>query len=250
MKIITPKLPSDCRIITVSDIHGNLRHFQMLLEKCGYSPNDDYLFILGDIVEKGRDSLAALRFVQRLCQNEKTVLILGNNDTMCHRMAFHDTKEYFLERIKQRPHNTYLEMAESLGIDSFETDFEQKRQRVNKHFEKELDFIKNLPLAIETEDFIFIHAGIENRPDWRNTSEKFALTEPWFLEKEHQADKTVICGHYPTYNYKAANNTNLPLIDEEKRIIGIDGGASTKWAGQLNALIINYTEGKYVFETV
>ena len=250
MKILKPSIPDNCRIITVSDIHANLKHFKMLLEKCGYNKNTDFLFILGDILEKGKENLATLRYVRELCQNERVILIKGNNDTMCDRMAFHDSREYFFERIKQRPHNTYLEMAESLGIDSLEENFEAKRERVNSRFKDELDFMKNLPLAIETKDFIFIHAGIENRPDWQNTSEKFALTRPWFFEKEHQAEKTVICGHYPTYNYKADNDTDLPIFDKERRIICIDGGASTKWAGQLNALIINYRDGKYSFETV
>lgn len=250
MKIIKPHIPDNARILCVSDIHANLKYFKMLLEKCAYNKNADYLFILGDILEKGAKNLATLRYVRELCQNERVILIKGNNDTMCDRMAFHDSKEYFHERIKHRPRNTYLEMAKSLGIDSFEEDFEEKRKKVNSHFEKELDFMKNLPLAIETKDFIFIHAGIENRPDWQNTEEKFALTEPWFFEKEHQAAKTVICGHYPTYNYKAANNTDLPITDKKKRIICIDGGASTKWAGQLNALIINYKNGEYSFETV
>ncbi len=249
MKIITLNLPPTCRIIAVSDIHANLKHFKMLLDKCNYNKETDYLFILGDILEKGKENLATLHYVQELCQNEKVICIKGNNDTMCDRMAFHDSKEHFFERIRQRPHNAYLEMAKAIGIDNFETDFDLKRQKVNKHFESELDFIKNLPLAIETKDFIFIHAGIENRPDWQNTSEKFALTEPWFFEKQHQSEKTVICGHFPTYSFKAANNTNLPIIDKEKRIIDIDGGASTKWAAQLNALVINYNEGKYTLNT-
>lgn len=250
MNILKPNIPDNARIIAVSDIHANLKHFKMLLEKCRYNEAADYLFILGDILEKGEDNLAALRYVQQLCKNEKTICIKGNNDTMCDRMAFHDGRERFFERIKQRPVNTYLEMAKSIGTESFETDFDKKRQRVNRHFENELNFIKNLPLAIETPDFIFVHAGIENRPDWRNTDEMFALTVPWFMERQHRSEKTVICGHFPVYSYKAAENSNLPIIDNEKRIIGIDGGASTKWAGQLNALIINYSGGKYAFETV
>lgn len=250
LKIIRPDLPHHCRIICVSDIHGNLKWFKKLLDKCGYNAGADYLFILGDIVEKGRDNLAALRFVKELCQNERVVCIKGNNDTMCVRMAFCDTKEKFFDRLKSRPHNTYLEMAEGVGIDSFDSDFEEKRQRVNKEFAQELDFIDNLPLAIETKDFIFIHAGIENRPDWESTSEKFALTTPWYMDMRHQSEKTVICGHYPVYNYRAANFASLPVADKEKRIIDIDGGASTKFAQQLNALIIAYNEGEYTLDTV
>lgn len=250
LDIIRPGLPTDCRIICVSDIHGCVREFKRLLEKCGYNAGADYLFILGDIVEKGRENLAALRFVKELCQNERVVCIKGNNDTMCVRMAFHDSKEKFFERIEKRPVNTYLEMAKEAGIDSFEGNFQRKREKVNKRFSEELNFMNNLPLAIETKDFIFIHAGIENRPDWENTSELFALTQPWFLRCEHCSPKTVICGHYPTYSFKEADSTCFPVMDKKKRIIDIDGGASTKWAAQLNAFIISYKGGKYETETV
>ena len=250
MEIIRPELPQNCRAICISDIHANLKHFKLLLEKSQYNKDKDYLFILGDIVEKGKDNLDTVRFVMELCRSEKAVCIKGNNDTMCDRMAFYDSKERFLERIKSRPHNTFTEMGKNIGIDDFGEAFEEKRKKVIDAFKDELEFMRRLPLAIETNDFIFIHAGIENRPDWENTSERFALTQPWYLRLEHHSPKTVVCGHYPTYNYKRANNTCLPIFDNEKRMICIDGGASTKCAAQLNALIINYRSGSYTCETV
>lgn len=250
MEIIRPELPQDCRVICISDIHANCEGFKRLLEKCQYNKDKDFLFILGDIAEKGRDNLDTIHFVMELCRNTKTICIKGNNDTMCDRMAFYDSKERFLERIKSRPHNTFTEMGKSIGIEDFGGDFEKKRQRVIDAFKAELEFMRTLPLAIETKDFIFIHAGIENRPDWENTSERFALTQPWYLRLEHCSPKTVVCGHYPTYNYRRAKNTCLPIIDSEKRMICIDGGASTKCASQLNALIINYRSGGYNRETV
>ena len=220
------------------------------MEKCNYNKDKDYLFILGDIIEKGKDNLQTLRYVMELCQNEKVICTKGNNDTMCVRMAFDDSKDKFLERISSRPHNTFLEMAESIGIENFEEGFREKQKKVSDSFKNELDFLKDLPIAIETKNHIFVHAGIEQRSDWRNTSERFAITRPWFLRSEHRSSKTVVCGHYPTYNYKRSNNTCLPIIDKEKRMICIDGGASTKCAGQLNALIINIDGGKYIYETV
>lgn len=250
MEIIRPKLPQDCRVICVSDIHANCEKFKKLLEKCQYNQDKDFLFILGDIVEKGRDNLGTVHFVMELCRGPKAVCIKGNNDTMCDRMAFYDSKERFLERIKTRPHNTFTEMGKNIGIEDFNENFEEKRKRVIDAFKDELEFMRALPLAIETNEHIFIHAGIENRPDWENTSEKFALTQPWYLRLEHSSPKTVVCGHYPTYNYRRANNTCLPIFDSERRMICIDGGASTKCAAQLNALIVNYRGEGFDYETV
>ncbi|WHT49338.1 SH3 domain-containing protein [Sporosarcina thermotolerans] len=105
-----------------------------------------------------------------------------------------------------------------------------------------------MPIAYETEDFIIIHAGIEDIPDWKGTSHEFALYTQSFYEKEHQADKTVIVGHWPVVNYRATTaSSNSPIINLEKKIIALDGGNQIKRDGQLNALIINGDDIAYTY---
>ena len=250
MKIIRPDLPEKCRIICISDIHAYIDDFKSLLTRCNYSSESDYLFILGDIVEKGTDNISSLNYVQKLCRNPKTVFIQGNNDTMpCH-MAFKDDKSRFLDRLSSRPTNTFTQMAESIGITDFNNNFEEKRQAVIEAYRSQLDFLQNAPIAIETKYFIFVHSAIENRPDWENSDPQVVQALPWFLRHEHQQPKTVVCGHYPTYNFKRGNSSNLPIFDTEKRIIDIDGGMGTKSAMQLNALIITIEGDSCGFETV
>ena len=250
MNIVRPALPESCRIICVSDIHAYLDDFKSLLKKCSYDPNADYLFILGDIIEKGPDNVSTLNYVQNLCRNPKAIFIQGNNDTMpCH-MAYKDDRSRFLDRLKHRPTNTFVQMAEASGITDFTENFEEKRQKVIETYKTQLDFLQSAPLAIETKDFIFVHAAIENRPDWENSAPHVIQVLHWFLRHEHCQPKTVICGHYPTYNFRRGSSTNLPIFDDNKRIIDIDGGMGTKSAMQLNALIININNGGYDFETV
>ena len=250
MYIVRPNLPAKCRIICVSDIHAYLDDFKALLKKCSYDPDADYLFILGDIIEKGTDNITTLNYVQNLCRTPKTIFIQGNNDTMpCH-MAFKDDQARFLDRLKSRPTNTFIQMAETLGITDFTDNFEEKRQKVIEAYKTQLNFLQNAPMAIETKDFIFVHAAIENRPDWENSDTRIIQALHWFLRHDHCQSKTVICGHYPTYNFKRGNCSNLPIFDEDKRIIDIDGGMGTKSAMQLNALIINIEGDNCEFETV
>lgn len=52
MNIVKVTLPEKCRIICVSDIHAHYDEFARLLRKCGYDKESDYLFILGDILER------------------------------------------------------------------------------------------------------------------------------------------------------------------------------------------------------
>lgn len=108
MNIVKVSLPEKCRIICVSDIHAHYDEFARLLRRCGYDKESDYLFILGDILEKGRQNIETLHFIQELSGDEKCVCIKGNNDTMVSRMAFDDEKEKFLERLTYRPVNAYM----------------------------------------------------------------------------------------------------------------------------------------------
>lgn len=127
MKKIDVDLPERARIVCISDIHGCIDEFCRLLEKCGYYAGKDYLFILGDILEKGEHNLAVLQKVIELSKYPNVYVIKGNNDTDCPNMAFNDSEEVFLERLKRRPYNAFVEMGQTLGITDFTDDFEEKR---------------------------------------------------------------------------------------------------------------------------
>ena len=50
---------------------AHLNTFKKLLCRTGYDLNNDHLFLLGDLMEKGPDNLATLRFIMELAQHEK-----------------------------------------------------------------------------------------------------------------------------------------------------------------------------------
>ena len=55
-------LPARGRLLAVSDVHGNLPWLRGLLERARFS-SEDALVLVGDLVEKGPESLATLRYV-------------------------------------------------------------------------------------------------------------------------------------------------------------------------------------------
>ena len=69
---------SDHRAIFISDIHGEKDLLEALLEKVHYIPGQDTLFLLGDLIEKGRASLETLRWVMTLARNERVIVLKGN----------------------------------------------------------------------------------------------------------------------------------------------------------------------------
>ena len=60
--VIRPRFEPGRRIIAVSDVHGNLDFFRGLMDQVGLTPSD-ILVLVGDLLEKGPDSLALLRYV-------------------------------------------------------------------------------------------------------------------------------------------------------------------------------------------
>ena len=59
-------LPADRRVLVVSDIHGNRRALNRVLEKAGFCEKD-ILILEGDYIERCGENLAALRRVVELC---------------------------------------------------------------------------------------------------------------------------------------------------------------------------------------
>lgn len=62
----------------VGDIQGCFSEFIALLEQVNFNPKVDYLYLAGDLVARGSDSLATLRFIKSLDHSAKVVL--GNHD--------------------------------------------------------------------------------------------------------------------------------------------------------------------------
>ena len=62
----------------VGDIQGCLIPLKRLLEQVDFTPASDRLWITGDLINRGPDSLAALRFVRQL--GSSATVVLGNHD--------------------------------------------------------------------------------------------------------------------------------------------------------------------------
>ena len=63
-------------IYCISDVHGEYDLFERLLSKIGFS-NDDVMYICGDVIDKGKQSL---KVAKRVASMPNVHTILGNHE--------------------------------------------------------------------------------------------------------------------------------------------------------------------------
>lgn len=62
----------------IGDIQGCYQHFKQLIELIGFNPTRDLLWLAGDLVNRGPDSLALLRLLMSF--EDALITVLGNHD--------------------------------------------------------------------------------------------------------------------------------------------------------------------------
>ncbi|QCI18704.1 symmetrical bis(5'-nucleosyl)-tetraphosphatase [Buchnera aphidicola] len=65
-------------IYFISDIHGCYKELKLLLKKSHFNINNDYLWIAGDLVSRGRNSLEVMRYLYSI--KDRIKVVLGNHD--------------------------------------------------------------------------------------------------------------------------------------------------------------------------
>lgn len=225
-------------IYVISDIHGGLELIQELLEQV---EEDAYLFLLGDYFEKGKSSLKTLNFIMDLSRRANTYMLLGNNDDA----LLSALEEKNIKQFKNRLDNPTSIIYDMKNAGRLKGGAIEIQKQMKEKFPKEITFIKKLPLYYETDDFVFVHAGIDGE-DFTNREALLKFND--FYNHGHSLEKIVICGHYPTATYHLDRFDNSIIIDLEKRIISIDGGYGATNFGQLNVLKITH-DGEYKYES-
>lgn len=230
------------RAIVISDIHGNLQLLKRLLKKCQYQQGKDYLLLLGDMVEKGPNSLATLRMIMELAQHEYVEVLMGNCDAIALELLSKDDQFgvcHYLTHAPWRKHTLINEMAAQLGVCiSLQNDYERIFQSIVDAFPKEFAFLQSLSHVLESEDYLFAHAGLELE-QYPYASDAYTIMKnDRFASKAYSFDKMLICGHTPVISYGEIPPSANPWYHEANHIYSIDGGCGVNEDGQLNALVI------------
>jgi protein phosphatase len=237
-KVKRVDLPVDKRVIAISDIHGNLKLFQRLLDKVNYS-SEDVLVLVGDLIEKGNMSLETLRYIMELSKKNTVHIVSGNCDSIWEDIKYQIDDAGLLRYMILRKNTILNEMCAELSITvNRDSNIGFIRNEILKNFKNELDWLEELPHIIETKSFIFAHGGLSSESLDEQEARKVMKNDA-FMEQGLTFSKYVVVGHWPIANYCKDKGCYNPLINRDQRIISIDGGNAIKSEGQLNAFIID-----------
>jgi hypothetical protein len=132
------------RRIIIGDVHGCIDELEELIYTLNINTNDS-IFFIGDLIDRGPDSVAVVKKCYALSIDYEVKLILGNHE------------EKFLRYLDHIENKTGLENKMS-GID----EFPKLLSELNR---VEIDFIKNAyySFAFEQEKITLLHGGISNQ---------------------------------------------------------------------------------------
>ncbi len=173
------------RKIAISDIHGCSATFNALLHRLELTASDQ-LFLLGDYIDRGPDSKQVLDTIFNLQESGFQVQCLKGNH-----------EELLLWAIDGHHH----------GLENFlRNGGEETLASFDAHHpgdipSRYLDFIKNLPSWIESDEYIFVHAGLHFVPglDPLSEPEKMLWVRNWYNSIDYAwlGDRYLVHGHTP-----------------------------------------------------
>lgn len=190
-------------IFVTSDLHGYpLNRFLALLDKAGFS-DTDYLFVLGDVIDRGKDGVALLRW---MAQQPNVAFILGNHEAFllsCD-FVFQQVTDQSLSELDQTKMNL-LQSWMSNGADPTLTALRHLLKGQPDLLEGILDYLRDAPLfdevSVNGRRFVLVHSGLGNfqpdKPLSAYTPDELLWTRPK-LDTKYYNDATVIFGHTPT----------------------------------------------------
>ena len=190
------------RIYAIGDIHGCIDKLKELTEKIDIDFEHDLLIFIGDYIDRGPSSYEVVEYLINLKKEHPNIIFLrGNHEDMLMQFLSGADRYTYLINGGQKTLESYLEIVTSSDIDPIPHD----------HF----NFFNSLLNYYETDDYIFVHAGLmPGIPLESQKMDDLLWIRDKFIFSDYDFDKKVIFGHTPFLS---------PMVQPNK--IGIDTGA-------------------------
>lgn len=207
------------RTFVFGDIHGCYEQLKSLIKFIVSDKNidlkEDKFIFLGDYVDRGPDSYKVIQYIKGLQEkygDNQVITLMGNHEKM------------MCNSIETGFHHLWYKNGGNMTVKSFEEN--------NSTLESEYDWVKNLPLFYEDENFIYVHAGVRGN---KKIIDQFEDDLLWirndFIFNREKYYKQIIFGHTPSILFYEVK----PFMTLGGNI-GIDTGVV--FGGRLTCLII------------
>lgn len=230
-------IPAGARVYAVGDVHGRADLLSALIDAieaddAAQAPAQTTCIMLGDLVDRGPDSVGVVALV-RGWQQRRSVRVLGGNHEEMFLKSF-DSTDVLRHFLRHGGRETLL----SYGVDrdayarATPEEVQQLMQAAVPQAER--DYIAGFETMIAIGDYLFVHAGIAPGvpiAEQREMDLKW-IREP-FLSHGEPHEKVVVHGHSITDEPEDAGNR-----------IGIDTGAYA--SGRLTALVLEGSTRRFI----
>lgn len=217
------------RTIIVGDVHGCIDELNELIEKISYNKEKDRLILLGDLIDRGPDSVAVVQRAREL----DLECVLGNHE------------------------HKFLKWFRSVGSN---TDVYHMRPHYNLFSDADINYIAQMQPYIKIDNTVIVHAGLRAGISLANQSKddlyylRYVDADSKFisLKKIGKIGKQASGAHFWTEFWKGPESVvyghNVhsyedPLIEEVSPGVmcyGLDTGCC--FGGRLTALILETKE--------
>ena len=218
----------------MSDLHGDLARYEQMLKKIHFGDND-ILYVLGDTVDHGEDSVALLT---EMSMSPNVYPIAGEHDLTALRML-----NGFVSMLRDgaTPDPAYVSEMTAWAKEGGNVTLEGFRELDEDMREGVLDYLSEFSLYEEVEaggkSFVLVHAGIDGFASDKELDEyePAAFFTPAPSGARFFEDRVLIVGHQPTKSGR---------IERDGGVIRLNCGAAQ--GGALACLCLETDEEFYV----
>lgn len=206
------------RTLFIGDLHGCATEFQALLDSMAYNPGSDRLLLTGDAFTRGPDPMG----VWRLIEANSPQMVLGNHDE---RLII-----WLKDVVKgRRPKPKIPNQIDTVNA-------------VTPVAHALLEWLKQLPLWIEEDCFLLVHAGVNPKKGRKGTRrDEFLTIRTWppngsivgprWHDALSETGKVILFGHDAPGGLVVKKRT-----DGSPYAIGLDSGCV--YGNQLSGYIL------------
>ena len=209
------------RVLAVGDVHGMYEKLIKLMDKIRFNPEEDLLLFLGDYIDRGPDPARCLQYIYVLQQQypDVVVCLMGNHEVMMTSYFMHKHGSY---------NNLIVDYADS-WLDNGGLETLQQLDELSAATKEELlQWVMNLPVKYQYQDYFFCHAGVDpNVPlAVQNEFDMLWLRQQWW--EQYNGEEIMVVGHTPVQKvvkYAGKERRTPRPLFLPNRVIMCDTGA-------------------------